>query len=261
MGNNFAMNDQSLSRSFSVREDKRDEFFHSSTYAGAQNAGRIGAAANGKSIAERQDLNENRQFVRGYENASLASQITAARGRAMSNFEREKKSALDSTKDFENTTPGGIDSMSPRGNGQRTDGGVGTENQNRGGYRYSEDRKNRQETGGYGGTDLAERREQGGADYRDYTAAAKQNFGQNYTKRNSAAIGTGAPNFGQRFAPDFGRSVERGYRQNTSNSGIGNKGTYAGQNGVGRIGSQGAAISNTQRFTNNNFRMKFGPGV
>lgn len=259
MGNNFAMNDQSLSRSFSVRENERDEFFHSSTYAGAQNAGRIGAAANGKSVVERQNLDENRQFVRGYENASLASQITAGRERARSNFERERSSSLSQIQNPENATANETSAASVRTSDRRADSVVVSGNQNSGGYRYSEDRKNRQDVGGYGSADSARSGERGGLNYRDYTAAAKQNFGQNYARQNnSTTLRTGAPSFGQRFAPDFGKSIERQYGQNNSNNG--GSGSL-GQNGTGRIGSQGSAISNTQRFTNNSFRMKFGPGT
>ena len=259
MGNNFAMNDQSLSQSFSVRENERDDFFHSSTYAGAQNAGRIGAAAYGKSVAERQDLNENRQFVRGYENASLASQITAARERARSNFERERRGIPDQSQSLEDMATNEANTISTRTNGRRTDNVASLESQDRGGYRYSEDRKNRQDAGGYGGADYVRNGERGNLSYKDYTAAAKQSFGQNYARQNNGAtLKTGAPNFGQRFAPDFGKNVERKYGQNSSNNGGGGS---PGQNGAGRIGSQGATISNTQRFTNNNFRMKFGPGA
>jgi len=75
MGNNFAMNDQSLARSFSVRDEDRDDFFHSSGYAGAQNEGRIGAASRGMTVEERQELSENRKFVRGYD-TDLLQDIT-----------------------------------------------------------------------------------------------------------------------------------------------------------------------------------------
>ena len=94
MGNNFAMNDQSLARSFSVRDEDRDDFFHSSGYAGAQNEGRIGAASRGMTVEERQDLAENRKFVRGYENASLAAQVASARERNIAMFERERGAGI-----------------------------------------------------------------------------------------------------------------------------------------------------------------------
>lgn len=259
MGNDFAMNDQSLSRSFSVRENDRDEFFHSSTYAGAQNTGRIGATANGKSVAERQNLNEKRRFVRGYENASLTSQITAYRERATKEFERAQ---LERSQNNEDTTSKDTETFSIRDTEQREKTKVGENGKNepiKAGYRYSEDRKARQESGTYGGSDFRSE-ERGATNYKEYTTVAKQNFGQSYARRSSVT-GTGSvPDFGQRFTPDFGRSVEREYglgKPNNESRG----GLNADQNRANRIGSQGSAISNSQRFTNNNFRMKFGPST
>ena len=262
MGNDFAMNDQSLSRSFSVRENDRDEFFHSSTYAGAQNTGRIGATANGKSVAERQNLNEKRRFVRGYENASLTSQITAYRERAAKEFERAQLEKLEKSQNSEDTTSKDTETFSIRDTEQREKTKVGGIEKNepiKAGYRYSEDRKARQESGTYGGSDFRSG-ERGTTNYKEYTTAAKQNFGQGYTRRSSAMGTGGVPDFGQRFTPDFGRSVEREYglgKPNNESRG----GLSANQNGTNRIGSQGSTISNSQRFTNNNFRMKFGPNT
>ena len=255
MGNDFAMNDQSLSRSFSVRENDRDEFFHSSTYAGAQNTGRIGATANGKSVAERQNLNEKRRFVRGY-------QITAYRERATKEFERAQLEKLERSQNNEDTTSKDTEIFSIRDTEQREKTKVGGIEKNepiKAGYRYSEDRKARQESGTYGGSDFRSE-ERGATSYKEYTTAAKQNFGQGYARKSSATGTGGITVFGQRFSPDFGRSVEREYglgKPNNESRG----GLNADQNRASRIGSQGSAISNSQRFTNNNFRMKFGPST
>ena len=150
MGYDFALNDQELARSFSLRDDKREEFFHSSGYADAQNSGKIGAASFGKTVAERQDLNENRRFVRGYENASLNSQIAITRERTRGMFERERTNA---------GGMGGEGVAGDVGGRQYGDGGAGQmpESNPRGasetsGYRYHDDLARKQESmrGGVG---------------------------------------------------------------------------------------------------------------
>lgn len=278
MGNNFAMNDQSLARSFSVRDEDRDDFFHSSGYAGAQNEGRIGAASRGMTVEERQDLAENRKFVRGYENASLAAQVASARERNIAMFERERGAGISgSSFSVDDNGAGNIGSAS---GGSGVGGASGINNGNargetgvaQGGYRYSDDRAKRLEAN----------------NYKDYAAMAKQEMGQrggygsgnagNYNGGGGAGgYGGGAGGYGsgassgRGFAPNFGGSVERNYGggqkygggQNYG-AGQGYGGGYnfgAGQSGgVGRTGQAGlnSAISNTQRFTNN-FGMKFGP--
>lgn len=283
MGNNFAMNDQSLARSFSVRDEDRDDFFHSSGYAETQNEGRIGAASRGMTVEERQELSENRKFVRGYENASLAAQVASARERNISMFERGR-GAENGGNGFSagGNSAGSIsDPGSPRGvsgasglSGGNAGGETGVA---QGGYRYSDDRARRQEAN----------------NYKDYAAMAKQEMtqrggnagsygggygggrdgiyggGQSYGG-GAGGYGSGASS-GHGFAPNFGGSVERNYGGGQSYGGGQNYGTGqgygGGQNfgagqsgGVGRTGQAGlnSAISNTQRFTNN-FGMKFGP--
>lgn len=295
MGNNFAMNDQSLARSFSVRDEDRDDFFHSSGYAGAQNEGRIGAASRGMTVEERQELSENRKFIRGYENASLAAQVASARERNISMFERGR-GVENSGNGFSagGNSAGGISgtgnprdvSGAPRGvnetsglSGRNAGSETGVA---QGGYRYSDDRARRQEAN----------------NYKDYAAMAKQEmtqrggntgscgggYGGGYGGGRDGIYGGGAGGYGggaggygsgassgRGFAPNFGGSVERNYGGGQSygsgqNYGAG-QGYGGGQNfgagqsgGVGRTGQAGlnSAISNTQRFTNN-FGMKFGP--
>lgn len=297
MGNNFAMNDQSLARSFSVRDEDRDDFFHSSGYAGAQNEGRIGAASRGMTVEERQELSENRKFVRGYENASLAAQVASARERNISMFERGR-GAENGGNGFSagGNSAGGIsDPGSPRGmsganglSGGNAGSGLSGGNAGsetgvaQGGYRYSDDRARRQEAN----------------NYKDYAAMAKQemtqrggntggnagSYGGGYGGGRDGIYGGGAGGYvggaggygsgassGRGFAPNFGGSVERNYGGGQGYGGGQNygagQGYGGGQNfgagqsgGVGRTGQAGlnSAISNTQRFTNN-FGMKFGP--
>lgn len=288
MGNNFAMNDQSLARSFSVRDEDRDNFFHSSGYAGAQNEGRIGAASRGMTVEERQELSENRKFIRGYENASLAAQVASARERNISMFERGR-GAENGGNGFSagGNSAGSIsDPGSPRGVSGASGlsgGNAGSETGvAQGGYRYSDDRARRQEAN----------------NYKDYAAMAKQemtqrggnsggnagSYGGGYGGGRDGIYGGGTSGYGggaggygsgassgRGFAPNFGGSVERNYGGGQSYGGGQNYGTGqgygGGQNfgagqsgGVGRTGQAGlnSAISNTQRFTNN-FGMKFGP--
>lgn len=285
MGNNFAMNDQSLARSFSVRDEDRDDFFHSSGYAEAQNEGRIGAASRGMTVEERQELSENRKFVRGYENASLAAQVASARERNISMFERGR-GAENGGNGFSagGNNAGSIsDPGSPRGmsgTSGLSGGNAGSETGvAQGGYRYSDDRARRQEAN----------------NYKDYAAMAKQEMTQRGGNSGGNAgsywggyrggysggrdgiyggvaggYGSGASS-GRGFASNFGGSVERNYGGGQSYGGGQNygagQGYGGGQNfgagqsgGVGRTGQAGlnSAISNTQRFTNN-FGMKFGP--
>lgn len=275
MGNNFAMNDQSLARSFSVRDEDRDDFFHSSGYAGAQNEGRIGAASRGMTVEERQELSENRKFVRGYENASLAAQVASARERNISMFERGRgvENGGNGFSAGGNSAGSISDPGSPRGvsgasglSGGNAGGETGVA---QGGYRYSDDRARRQEAN----------------NYKDYAAMAKQemtqrggnsggnagSYGGGYGGGRDGIYGGGAGGYGsgassgRGFAPNFGGSVERNYG---GGQGYGGGQNYGGGNnygagqsgGVGRTGQAGlnSAISNTQRFTNN-FGMKFGP--
>lgn len=281
MGNNFAMNDQSLARSFSVRDEDRDDFFHSSGYAETQNEGRIGAASRGMTVEERQELSENRKFVRGYENASLATQVASARERNISMFERGR-GAENGGNGF-SAGSNGAGSISDTGSPRGMSGASGLSGGNagsetgvaQGGYRYSDDRARRQEAN----------------NYKDYAAMAKQemtqrggnsggnagSYGGGYGGGRDGIYGGGAGGYGsgassgRGFAPNFGGSVERNYGGGQSYGGGqdygAGQGYRGGQNfgagqsgGVGRTGQAGlnSAISNTQRFTNN-FGMKFGP--
>lgn len=296
MGNNFAMNDQSLARSFSVRDEDRDDFFHSSGYAGAQNEGRIGAASRGMTVEERQELSENRRFVRGYENASLAAQVASARERNISMFERGRD-AENGGNGFSagSNSAGSIsDPGSPRGMSVASGlSGVNAGSETgvaQGGYRYSDDRARRQEANNYkdyaamAKQEMTQRGGNSGGNAGSYWGGYRGGYSGGYGGGRDGIYGGGAGGYGggtggygsgassgHGFAPNFGGSVERNYGGGQSYGGGQNYGTGqgygGGQNfgagqsgGVGRTGQAGlnSAISNTQRFTNN-FGMKFGP--
>ena len=244
MGNNFAMNDQSLARSFSVRDDERDEFFHSSTYAGAQNEGRIGAGARGMTIEERQALAEKRKFVRGYESAGLATQMASMRERNISTLERggstierggtqqgisNENRGETSDRNADEAGLRAVDRIGARATdevGVRAANGMGTKTSGgetdgaQGGYRYSDDLAKRRETNSY----------------KDYAAMAKQDFRHNYGRATGGMNGTtgyggnygcGASR-GQGFAPNFGESIERNYGR-----GYGGEPNYGGESNYG----------------------------
>lgn len=243
MGYDFALNDQELARSFSLRDDKREDFFHSSGYADAQNSGKIGAASFGKTVAERQDLNENRRFVRGYENASLNSQIAITRERTRGMFERER------------TNAGGMGGEGVAGDvSERQYGGGGAGQMldsnprgvsETGGYRYHDDLARKQELmrGGAG----REGASAGGnsnatTNYRDYAAAAKQSFSQEQSR--------GGSNTGGRYGGSYG-----GYSEGRGDS------SRSGGYGIGRPqGGSGYGGSSIAKSFKPDFGMKFGSG-
>ena len=243
MGYDFALNDQELARSFSLRDDKREEFFHSSGYADAQNSGKIGAASFGKTVAERQDLNENRRFVRGYENASLNSQIAITRERTTGMFEREQ------------TNAGGMGSEGVTGDvsgRQYGSGGAGQMPESNprgasetGGYRYHDDLARKQELmRGGAGREAASVSGNNNAttNYRDYAAAAKQSFSQEQSR--------GGSNTGGRYGGSYGGYGE-GVVDSSRSSGY----------GIGRPqGGSGYGGSSIAKSFKPDFGMKFGSG-
>lgn len=238
----FALNDQELARSFSLRDDKREDFFHSSGYADAQNSGKIGAASFGKTVAERQDLNENRRFVRGYENASLNSQIAITRERTRGMFEREQMNA------------GGMGGDGPTGDvsgRQYGGGGAGQTLESNprgasetGGYRYHDDLTRKQELmrGGTGREGVsAGGSSNGTTNYRDYAAAAKQSFSQEQSRSSSNA---------GRYGGSYG-----GYSEGGGDS------SRSGGYGIGRPqGGSGYGGSSIAKSFKPDFGMKFGSG-
>lgn len=242
MGYDFALNDQELARSFSLRDDKREDFFHSSGYADAQNSGKIGAASFGKTVAERQDLNENRRFVRGYENASLNSQIAITRERTRGMFEREQ------------TNAGGMGGDGPTSDvsgRQYEAGGAGQTLESNprgvsetGGYRYHDDLARKQEMmrGGTGREGVSTGGSSNGTtNYQDYAAAAKQSFSQEQS-RSSGNAG--------RYGGGYG-----GYSEGRGDS------SRSGGYGIGRPqGGSGYGGSSIAKSFRPDFGMKFGSG-
>ena len=68
---NLASKDNKLVREFAMRNDKKDEFFHSSSYGSAQNEGNIGTASVGMTMEERKAIEEKRKYVQKYNNSKI----------------------------------------------------------------------------------------------------------------------------------------------------------------------------------------------
>ena len=68
---NLAPTDNKLVREFAMKNDKKEEMFHSSSYGMAQNADNIGTASTGLTMAERQAIEEKRKFVQKYNNSKI----------------------------------------------------------------------------------------------------------------------------------------------------------------------------------------------
>lgn len=60
-----------LVREFTLKNDKKDEYFHSTTYASAQNGGNIGTSSTGLTMDERKAIEEKRKFVKKYNNSKI----------------------------------------------------------------------------------------------------------------------------------------------------------------------------------------------
>lgn len=71
--NQQSLNNNKIARNFTIKEDQRDDFFHSSGYGAAQNSGNIGTASTGLTMSERKNIEEKRQFVKKYNNSQIFS--------------------------------------------------------------------------------------------------------------------------------------------------------------------------------------------
>ena len=60
-------------RDIAMKHDKKDEFFHSSSYGSAQNGGNIGTASTGLTMEERKAIEEKRKYVTKYNESQLFS--------------------------------------------------------------------------------------------------------------------------------------------------------------------------------------------
>lgn len=71
--------DNKLVRTFVMKKDKKEEFFHTSGYADAQNAEHIGTASTGLTMEERKAIEDKRKFVQKYNNSKIFSSTFAIR--------------------------------------------------------------------------------------------------------------------------------------------------------------------------------------
>ncbi len=63
--------DNRLARKFTMKNNQKDEYFHSSSYGSAQNSGNIGTASVGLTMEERKAIESKRQFVAKYNESNL----------------------------------------------------------------------------------------------------------------------------------------------------------------------------------------------
>ena len=68
---NLAPKDNKLAREFAMKDDKKEEFFHSSSYGTAQNSGNIGTAGVSMTMEERKAIEAKRKFVQKYNNSKI----------------------------------------------------------------------------------------------------------------------------------------------------------------------------------------------
>jgi hypothetical protein len=71
--------DTKLVRSFAMKDDKKEDFFHSSSYATAQNGQNIGTASVGLTMEERKAIEEKRKFVQNYNESNLVGKTYSLR--------------------------------------------------------------------------------------------------------------------------------------------------------------------------------------
>ena len=68
-----------LQHSLKRTNDKKDDFFHSTSYGSAQNEGNIGTASTGLTMAEREAIDAKRKFVQKYNESSLVGETFSLR--------------------------------------------------------------------------------------------------------------------------------------------------------------------------------------
>ena len=77
--NSMYPTDNKLVRNIAMKNDKKDDFFHSTSYGSAQNEGNIGTASTGLTMAEREAIDAKRKFVQKYNESSLVGETFSLR--------------------------------------------------------------------------------------------------------------------------------------------------------------------------------------
>ncbi|MDO4759263.1 MAG: hypothetical protein Q4A30_00550 [Candidatus Saccharibacteria bacterium] len=65
------MDKNRLARKFTMKDETREEIFHSSGYARAQSGGAMGAAGDGMTLELRKQIDERRKYIKKYNNARI----------------------------------------------------------------------------------------------------------------------------------------------------------------------------------------------
>lgn len=76
---NPSLNNNRLARRFSMQNNKKSDFFHSSGYGTAQNGSNIGTSASGFSVKERKEFEERRKYIKKYNNSQIFSDTYSLR--------------------------------------------------------------------------------------------------------------------------------------------------------------------------------------
>ena len=77
--NTINPSDNKIVRDFAMKNDKKEEFFHTSGYAEAQNGANIGTASTGLTMAERKAIEEKRKFVSKYNDSKMFAETLSLR--------------------------------------------------------------------------------------------------------------------------------------------------------------------------------------
>lgn len=83
---NATGNDKLLLR-YAMKNDKKEEIFHSSGYARAQAGENFGASGSGETFDARKDIETDRKYIQGYKNSRITNEyrsLERARARASS---------------------------------------------------------------------------------------------------------------------------------------------------------------------------------
>lgn len=59
---------------YAMKDDKKEEIFHSSGYARSQSGDNLGAAAGGETFSTRHSINDDRKYIKGYGDSKLTNE-------------------------------------------------------------------------------------------------------------------------------------------------------------------------------------------
>lgn len=141
---NPSLNNNRLARRFSMQNDKKSDFFHSSGYGTAQNGSNIGTSASGFSVKERKEFEEHRKYIKKYNNSQIFSDTYSLR-HAQSYVPRTEAGALMNSNNSTSRSSGSYSSTSSYNSANPY--GSNTQNSSNARMTSSEGRRNYLNTG------------------------------------------------------------------------------------------------------------------